>query len=289
MHVEADFQILFKERVDKVNRFLEQYLDSVPLPQREPLEKYRKSLKYSVGSGGKRFRPLLALFVAELFGGSEEQLLPWAAAVEMVHTYSLIHDDLPCMDNDDLRRGKPTNHKVFGDALALLAGDGLLTESFLVISESYSDNPEIARRLTILLSTAAGTRGMVGGQVLDMHVDKAPPTFEDLLLIHKMKTAQMIEAPVQGAAIILGADDFKVEVLRKYGQALGLAFQVADDILDHGQSGQDNRSFTKLVGYDESKKLLNELSEEALFHLNKIKPSSTALHSMIEYNLIRRG
>ena len=289
MHVEADFQNLFKERIAKIDRFLDRYIDSINLPSHEPLENYRKSLKYSINGGGKRFRPLLALFVAELFDGSEDRILPWAAAVELIHTYSLIHDDLPCMDNDDMRRGKPTNHKVYGEALALLAGDGLLTESFLLVSESYSDNPDLARKLTGLLSSAAGSRGMVGGQVLDMHAEKHPPNFEELLLIHKMKTAQLIEVPVQGAALIMGADDPIVEVLRKFGEALGLAFQVADDILDHGQSGQDNRSFTKLMGYDESKKLLNEMSEEALFHLNKIKSSSTPLHSMIEYNLIRRG
>jgi geranylgeranyl diphosphate synthase type II len=286
--VEENFEDIFKDRQSKIDQFLDQYFDAIDFPNREPLENFRKAVKYSVASGGKRFRPILSLLVAELFRGSEEKILPWAAAVEMIHTYSLIHDDLPCMDNDDMRRGKPTNHKVFGEAIALLAGDALLTESFFLISESYAENPEVARKLAGLLSQAAGIRGMVGGQVLDMHAEKNPPTFEELLLVHKMKTAQLIQVPLQGAALICGATEDKVDILRKFGETLGLAFQIADDILDHDQSGQDNRSFTRLLGYNEAKTLLIEFSEEALFQIKKISATSTSLHQMIEYNLVRR-
>lgn len=285
---EARFENAFKERIQKVNDFIEQYFSKMSLPS-AALENFRAAQKYSVALGGKRFRPLLALSVGDLLGFSEEKILPWAAAVEMVHTYSLIHDDLPCMDNDDLRRGNPTNHKVFGEALALLAGDALLTESFFIITEEYSDKPELARRLVHLLSSAAGPRGMVAGQVLDMEFERKAPSFEELLLIHRLKTAQMIQVPLQGAGMICGVDDVKTEVLRKFGEVLGLAFQVADDILDDGQAGQDNRSFTKLIGYRESKSLLVEFSEEALFHLKKIDSPSTLLHQMIEFNLLRRG
>lgn len=289
MSAGKDFENIFKERAERVDQFLAQYFESIIFPDREPLKHFNEAVKYSINSGGKRFRPILALMAAELFGKSEDEVMPWAAAVEMVHTYSLIHDDLPCMDNDDLRRGKPTNHKVFGEATALLAGDALLTESFFLVSQAYMDRPELARQLLGLLSMAAGTRGMVGGQVLDMHAEKNAPTFEELLLIHKLKTAQMIQVPLQGAALICGAEESKIEVLGKFGEALGIAFQVADDILDHDQTGQDNRSFTKLIGYNESKNLLIEFSEEALFQIKKIHSSSNLLHQMIEYNLLRRG
>jgi geranylgeranyl diphosphate synthase type II len=289
LNAEQDFENIFKDRAKKVDHFLDQYFQSIALPEKPPLARFQEALKYSLNSGGKRFRPLLAIMTAELFEKPEEKVIPWAAAVEMIHTYSLIHDDLPCMDNDDTRRGKPTNHKVYGEALALLAGDGLLTESFVLVSESYADSPALARHLVSLLAMAAGNRGMVGGQVLDMHAEKNPPTFEELLLIHKLKTAQMIQVPIQGAGLICEIDEPKIEVLRKFGEALGLAFQIADDILDHNQTGQDNRSFTKLLGYNESKSLLLEFSEEALFQLKKITPDTHLLHQMIEYNLIRRG
>jgi geranylgeranyl diphosphate synthase type II len=289
LDAELTFLNLFQERLHKIDQFLDQYFDAVDLPNQAALENFRSAIRYSVNSGGKRFRPLLALLVGEVFNTPEDRIMPWAAAVEFIHTYSLIHDDLPCMDNDDLRRGKPTNHKVFGQALALLAGDALLTESFYLVSEVYSDQPELARRLVSLLSLAAGARGMVGGQVLDMHYEKNEPSFEELLTVHRMKTAQLIQVPLQGAGWICGAEESKIDVLRKFGEVLGLAFQVADDILDHDQSGQDNRSFTKLIGFSESKNLLVELSEEALFHLKKINTQSTLLHQMIEFNLLRRA
>jgi geranylgeranyl diphosphate synthase, type II len=285
----TDTESYINEKAQSIDQFFVRYFDALKAHSTPPLIKFQETIQYSLNSGGKRFRPVLALIIADLFKIPEEKVIPWAAAVEMVHTYSLIHDDLPCMDNDDVRRGKPTAHKVYGEALALLAGDALLTESFSIISQAYSSTPQICQQLVQLLSRSAGLQGMVSGQVLDLHAEKNPPTFEELLRVHTMKTAYMIEAPIQGAAIICSLDEPNVEVLRKYGQALGLAFQVADDILDHDQSGQDNRSFTKLVGYDESKKLLNELSEEALFHLNKVSPSATPLHYMIEYNLLRRG
>ena len=289
MDAERAFLNLFQSRLHRIDEFLDQYFDSIDLPEQVSLDHFRAAMKYSINSGGKRFRPLLALLVGEIFDTPEDRLMPWAAAVEFIHTYSLIHDDLPCMDNDDMRRGKPTNHKVYGESLALLSGDGLLTESFFLVSEVYSDQPELARRLVNLLALASGPRGMVGGQVLDMHFEKQSPSFEELLLVHKMKTAQLIQVPLQGAGWICGAEESKIDVLRKFGEVLGLAFQVADDILDQDQSGQDNRSFTKLIGYKESKSLLTELSEEALFHLKKINPQTNFLHQMIEFNLLRRA
>lgn len=289
MNAEQNFHNLFQSRLHKIDDFLTQYFEAIDLPEQSSLQQFRESMKYSISTGGKRFRPVLALLVGEIFDTPEDRILPWAAAVEFIHTYSLIHDDLPCMDNDDLRRGKPTNHKVYGESLALLSGDALLTESFFLVSEVYADQPELARRLVNLLALASGARGMVGGQVLDMHFEKNQPSFEQLLLVHKMKTAQMIQVPLQGAGWICGVEEAKIDVLRKFGEVLGLAFQVADDILDHDQVGQDNRSFTKLIGYNESKSLLNELSEEALFQLKKINPHNNLLHQMIEFNLLRRG
>ncbi len=289
MDAERTFLNLFQSRLHKIDEFLDQYFDAIDLPEQAYLNHFRASMKYSINSGGKRFRPLLALLVGEIFDTPEDRLLPWAAAVEFIHTYSLIHDDLPCMDNDDMRRGKPTNHKVYGESLALLSGDALMAESFFLVTEVYSDQPELARRLVNLLALASGARGMVGGQVLDMHFEKTQPSFEELLLVHKMKTAQLIQVPLQGAGWICGAEESKIDVLRKFGEVLGLAFQVADDILDQDQSSQDNRSFTKLIGYNESKSLLTELSEEALFHLKKINPQTNLLHQMIEFNLLRRA
>jgi geranylgeranyl diphosphate synthase type II len=211
------------------------------------------SMRYSVFAGGKRIRPVLMAAACEAVGGHPADVLPAAAAIEMIHSYSLIHDDLPAMDDDDLRRGKPTNHKVYGEAIAILAGDGLLTEAFIILSNptvlqsvSATDRLDIIHRL----SRAAGSLGMVGGQVVDMESEGEEIDLPTLEYIHTHKTGALILAAIEIGAIIGGADEKQHHALRRYGEAAGLAFQVADDILD---IVADQSLLGKDVGSDEER------------------------------------
>ena len=191
-----------------------------------------EGMRYSILAGGKRIRPFLVLSFARLFGGDEAAALSFAAAIEMVHTYSLIHDDLPCMDDDDLRRGRPTNHKVFGEAAAVLAGDALLTHAFETISEAPT-SPELALAAVRSLSRAAGARGMVGGQVMDMTAETVRPDLATLRRLQSLKTGALITAAAELGCIAAGitqGDAF--EAARTYAASIGRAFQITDDILD---------------------------------------------------------
>lgn len=246
------------------------------------------SMSYTLHNGGKRFRPVLALFVGEHYEQDLLQVLPWAATVELIHTYSLIHDDLPCMDNDDFRRGKPTNHKIYGDAIALLAGDALLTEAFQLIVKYYAIEPLLACRLVDLLSLAAGPRGMVGGQVLDLAAERLAPKLEELSLIQRMKTGLLIRASLEGAAVASGASQNDVLALKFYGEALGLAFQIADDLLDADQ-GDSGKSFVNLLGIDGTRSLLAATSLKAKEFLNKLTKPNLPLLQLIEYNQERKS
>jgi geranylgeranyl diphosphate synthase type II len=246
------------------------------------------STLYSLNTGGKRFRPLLSMLVAEHYEADPMRVLPWAAAVEMIHTYSLIHDDLPCMDNDDLRRGKPTNHKVYGEAMALLAGDSLLTEAFTMICKFYQPEPDLGMKLVEKLSAAAGLQGMIAGQVRDMLADKTPVDAKELTLIHKQKTGQLIRVALEGAAIACGAPQNDVLSLKFYGENLGLAFQIQDDILDSAEGDEDQKNFVNLVGASETKEFLEETSRKAKTYLNKLQKPSVKLLQMVDYNLSRK-
>jgi len=218
---------LLEEIADRVSRRLEQLLQP-PEPSLAPLY---EAMRYSVMAGGKRFRPALVILTARLLGADDEQALPAACAIEMVHTYSLIHDDLPAMDNDDLRRGRPTNHKVFGEAMAILAGDGLLTEAFSVLAHDGQAAPRTVR-LVRELAAAAGPAGMVGGQAADLDAERNPASKVSVELIHALKTSRMIEAAVNLGAIVGQANRDQAAALARYGRHLGLAFQIADDVLD---------------------------------------------------------
>ncbi len=275
-------------RVQTVNQFVEKYLTEMALPHGEAIAELRKSMLYSATNGGKRFRPVLSLVVGELFGCPQDRILPFAAAVEFVHTYSLIHDDLPCMDNDDIRRGKPTNHKVFGEDFALLAGDALLTEAFLLIAEAYGDTAFLIAPLSRLLSEAAGIRGMVGGQAIDLRAGQKKFTQAELTHLHLLKTGALIRVSVEGAALIAGAKPSEVESLRKFGEGLGLAFQVADDVLDHGEKDQDARSFTGILGLEGAKSYLQEVSGNALAELQKVSAKAPLLEYLISFNQNRQ-
>jgi geranylgeranyl diphosphate synthase, type II len=200
-----------------------------------PLVDHIKAMRYSLFAGGKRVRPILCIAAAEVLDGMPPSLLPIACAFECIHTYSLIHDDLPAMDNDELRRGKPTNHVVFGEAGAILAGDGLLTYAFELLSEpALSAHLENARRLRLIniVARAAGSRGMVGGQALDVAAEGRVVDFETLQRIHSCKTGALITAAVQAGAIIGGAAPEQFAALTTYGEKVGLAFQIVDDLLN---------------------------------------------------------
>lgn len=246
------------------------------------------STYYSLSSGGKRFRPLLSMTVAEHFEADPMRVLPWASAVEMIHTYSLIHDDLPCMDNDDERRGKPTNHKIYGESIALLAGDALLTEAFSLICKFYQPEPELGMKLVEKLSSAAGMQGMIAGQVRDMQADKIPVDAAALTNIHKLKTGQLIRVALEGAAIACGAAQGDVLSLKFYGDNLGLAFQIRDDLLDYGEAREDKKNFVNLIGKQNTEELLNETSRKAKAYLNKLQKPSVKLLQMVDYNLSRK-
>ncbi|ABL00011.1 polyprenyl synthetase family protein [Pelobacter propionicus] len=227
-----DLKAYLKEQCARVDAALDSYLPR----ETELPHSLHKAMRYSVFAGGKRVRPILMLAACQAVGGDTEVAIPAACAMEMIHTYSLIHDDLPAMDDDDFRRGNPTNHKVFGEAVAILAGDALLTEAFKLLS-----NPACAAgvpseaRLAVIhqIASCAGSHGMVGGQVVDMESEgKSDIDLPTVQYIHTHKTGALIKAAVVAGALLGGADREKLAAITRYGSAAGLAFQIADDILD---------------------------------------------------------
>ncbi len=245
------------------------------------------SMNYSLCQSGKRTRPVLGLLVAEQLGVDPRRLLPWVLAVEMVHTYSLIHDDLPCMDNDDLRRGRATNHKVFGEATALLAGDTLLTESFGLVARSYSRDPGQALQAVALLSAGAGFNGMAGGQAMDLLSKGQKFTVQETMCLHQMKTGALFRTVCEGVAVLSGAESTVVQAFRKFGASIGYAFQLADDILDSAVTVEVG-SFPALIGIGETKVLLENETKSALQALQGIGIASGPLKSIVLWNLERK-
>lgn len=258
-----------------------------------------EAMRYSLEAGGKRVRPVLCLLAAEAVGGSAEAALPGALALEYVHTYSLIHDDLPAMDDDDLRRGRPTNHKVFGEGHAILAGDGLLTEAFRVLAAGPGD-PATLLEATVLLAEAAGWRGMVGGQALDLEGEKLDHyDLDHLRLIHRLKTGALLRASLEMGAVLGGASAADRDALKAYGEAIGLAFQIQDDILDATatdadlgkragkDAGRGKITYPSLLGLDGARRALEEATETALCRLASL-PNRTSLEAWARY-LAQRG
>jgi geranylgeranyl diphosphate synthase type II len=244
------------------------------------------AMNYSLLAGGKRLRPVLALAVCEMLGGDEKLLMPFACAIELIHTYSLIHDDLPCMDNDDLRRGKPTNHKVFGEALAVLAGDGLLNLAFeIMLKETCKDEPFciLRSKTALLIAETAGTHGMVGGQVLDIESENRDISYEQLCAMHRKKTGALIKASVLAPAVLFNADHEKKKLLEQYAENIGLAFQIKDDILDfEGNStvvgkptGSDEKNhkatYVTLLGIEKAEELLKASVDQAVEAVSSLK------------------
>lgn len=268
----------FKPELEQIEEHLRSVLkhtEPCPLPG---LNRFWETMSYSLFSPGKRFRPLLSLLTAKALEKPQALALPIASAVELIHTYSLIHDDLPCMDNDDFRRGMPTSHKKFGEAQALLAGDGLLTLAFGVLSEAPAPDTAVVVRL---LSKAAGPVGMVGGQVLD--IDAKAPNVEQLHEIHQRKTGALIRVAVEGAARLCGATPEQVEKLRAYGEHLGMAFQLADDIQDFNPEEPEKVSYVTLLGLRPTLMRLEESSQAALAALTSF-PQAEGLRLLVRLN-----
>lgn len=296
-----DLKKYLKERCKLVDEVLDRYLP----PADELPASLHKSMRYSVFAGGKRVRPILLLASCEAVGGDAGRAMPAACAMEMIHTYSLIHDDLPAMDDDDFRRGNPTNHKVFGEAIAILAGDALLTEAFILLSNpEHMGNTEVAKLLPVVheIAVCAGSRGMVGGQVVDMESEgKRDIDLATVQYIHTHKTGALIKASVKAGAIIGGADGARLDSMTRYGEAIGLAFQIADDILDiegtTEEIGKDAGSdeargkatYPAVVGISEAKKRAAELVEMALAALSGFDEKADPLREIAKYVVYRKS
>ena len=261
------------------------------------------AMGYSLFAGGKRLRPILCIAGAEATGGEAKDVLPVACGIELIHTYSLIHDDLPVMDDDDMRRGKPTNHKVFGEAVALLAGDGLLTKAFHVMTSPDFVNrvrPDALLAAIALIAQAAGYEGMVGGQVVDIQSEGKEVDPSVVEFIHTRKTAALISASVVSGAILAGAVKDQLKALASYGQNIGLAFQVSDDILDiEGDSGelgknvgsdtrQEKITYPAVVGLKRSKEIQKELVDRAIESLAPFDKRAEPLRHIAKYIIARR-
>ncbi|MFK8138176.1 MAG: polyprenyl synthetase family protein [Bdellovibrionales bacterium] len=250
----------------------------------EGTSEYKDSIKYSTLAGGKRFRPILALYAGEALGVEKKKILAYAAAVEMIHSFSLIHDDLPCMDDDDYRRGKLSNHKKFGEAIALLAGDGLVFEAVEIIKNHYFEEPKIALELIGSLMEASGSMGMIAGQVIDLHAQKEKLEIAEIEQVHLHKTGALIRAAVDGPAILAGATGIQRESLREYGEQLGLAFQVKDDLLEVEEGKVEKGSYPGIIGVVAANRVLTEVSDNALRNLEHFDSSADRLRAMVEFN-----
>lgn len=277
--------------LERYQQWIDKYLEEQKRSSRS-VKTLLESMSYSLQLPGKRFRPFLSYLVWKAFNQQSENsiniLMPWCLAIEFIHTYSLVHDDLPCMDNDDFRRGKPSNHKVFGEDIALLAGDALLTEAFFLISNAKDLSAEIRLQLINLLSEKIGLRGMVAGQVLDMKSDSKLENINlknQLQKIHLYKTGFLIEAAALGGAIIARANQSEQDFISEYAQALGLAFQIKDDLMDASEKQQDNKNYVSIYGLEETKKLLQQVSQQALSALKR--KNDSGLVAIIEQNIYR--
>ena len=286
-------------RAEEVNHWLDLFLPS----DDSPPEKLHRAMRYSLFAGGKRLRPALVLASGEALGAKTEDLKPAACAIEMIHTYSLIHDDLPAMDNDDLRRGRPTCHKTFGEAVAILAGDALLTLAFRVLARDLSlRNPE--RQVLVIneFAAAAGTTdGMIGGQMADIENEGMQVDARTLEQIHNRKTGALISASVAVGGIIAGASDEMVERLRAYGKRIGLAFQIADDILDVTSTSEqlgktpgkdqaaNKATYPALIGLEASEARATELADEAVELASGLGVDAHVLEDLARFIIARKS
>ncbi len=291
MEGQLDLKRYLAEKREMVDRRLAELLpgeDAYP-------QSLHKAMRYSVFAGGKRLRPALVIAAAEAVGGTAASALDVASAFECIHTYSLIHDDLPAIDNDDLRRGKPTCHKAFGEATALLAGDGLLTIAFGIIAEARGIDGATSAKVAAELAASAGTTGMIGGQMVDIESEGVEVTFPVLEYIHIHKTGALIRSAVRCGAMVGGCTDEELEAMTLYGEASGLAFQIADDILDvegstaelgktaGADEARGKATYPALLGLPASRERASELVERGVGALSCFGPEADPLRAIAEY------
>lgn len=291
------FKSSLKYRVDYIEKLLKEHMPEEKGYQKTIFE----AMNYSLKAGGKRLRPILTLEACRIVGGNEEDVIPFAIAIEMIHTYSLIHDDLPALDDDDLRRGRPTNHKVYGDAMAILAGDGLLNYAFEIMLKSSIGKENPAKYLNAIneIAKSSGVYGMIGGQVVDIESEDKKIEMEKLDFIHLNKTAAIIVGCMRAGAIIGDATEEQLENITKYATNIGLSFQIADDILDItgdesklgkkvGSDIDNNKStYPSLIGLEKSKEIANDLINEAKTRISNIKGDTEFLNDLAEYIVAR--
>ncbi|UOF90103.1 polyprenyl synthetase family protein [Fodinisporobacter ferrooxydans] len=293
---EIDVTLYFKEKAKEIEQALDTYLSQMEMYP----EVIYESMRYSLFAGGKRLRPILAIAVAETLGVSAMSAMPFACALEMIHTYSLIHDDLPCMDDDDYRRGKLTNHKVFGDGIAVLAGDALLTYAFELMAQSVPAGLEgIGLQMIRELGQAAGVHGMIGGQVADIINEGKTANERSLAFIHAHKTGALLTASVRMGAILAKADAHTLAALTIYAKNIGLAFQIVDDILDvvgeeeklgktvGADANLEKMTYPSLYGIEQSRQMVYQLTTDAIGQLQQIDCDTSLLQAIAVYLVAR--
>jgi geranylgeranyl diphosphate synthase type II len=292
-----------KSYLDSRRTLVDTALDTALPTEDTPPTNLHRAMRYSVLAPGKRLRPILVIAGAEAVGGAAPAVMQTACALELIHAYSLIHDDLPAMDDDDYRRGRLTNHKVFGEAMAILAGDALLTLAFRLIADNASrmSDPRMIARVVADVADAAGTDGMVGGQVVDIESEGKDVTAETLEYIHRHKTAALIRVSLCAGATLAGARPEQLAAIRAAGEVLGLAFQIVDDILDVEGSlaelgktaGSDERkkkaTYPALFGLEVSRRKARTLIDEAKRSLDPLGPAATPIRALADFVLERRS
>ena len=291
-----DLAAYLDERKQWVEAALSQSIQDPTIP-----ETLRRAMLYSLEAGGKRIRPILVIAGAEAVGGTADRVMPAALAMEMIHTFSLIHDDLPAMDDDSLRRGKPTNHKVFGEAVAILAGDGLLAEAFYTLAnQKIVGDPQAILRTIRDVAQATGGRGMTGGQVMDVEATGTRIAADQLSRLHLYKTGALLKASVTAGATLCGASDDEIRALSRYGEAVGLAFQIADDILDvrgdqselgkdvGSDEDKDKSTYPSIIGLEASERQAAALVDRALTSLSDFGDRVEPLRLLARYIVERR-
>ena len=297
-----ELEAYLQQQTRLFDQYLEQHYSFSENNPQGPVDILEKSMAYSLLAGGKRLRPILAMSACRLFDGELELVLPVALAIEMIHTYSLIHDDLPAMDDDNFRRGLPTNHKVYGEGLAILAGDALLTDAFGRLAAVVGLSGVAQLELVRGLSRAAGSQGMVAGQAIDLYYEGRSDVSREILFdLHRRKTGAMITFAVLAGGIVAGADKEDLDCLETYGQSIGLAFQIADDVLDEtgtqaelGKDAGSDREKKKLtsvslLGLEKSRTLLAALAKKAARSLEPYGERALRLRQLANYIAVRKN
>ncbi len=281
-----DIYEYFRKKQEIIERELRRYLT---WNGRFP-EILAEAMSYSVFSGGKRLRPILMIAAAEMIGGDLEDILPFACGVELIHTYSLIHDDLPSMDDDQFRRGRPTSHRVFGEAVAILAGDALLSEAFYIMAKSSSErniDPIKALRVIYEIAEASGSRGMVGGQIGDITMKASELDQSSVEAIHLDKTARLITVSLRAGFILSGATEYEIDTITRYGNNLGVAFQIMDDLVDAGKE-KKGINLVHLIGVEEARKRAERLIADALDAISVFGEKADVLRELARFVIARR-